>query len=147
MKIYLGSDHRGFNLKEQVKNWLISEGREVVDCGNTVHDPADDFPDFAFLTSDKVAGETGSRGVLFCGSGGGMTISANKVKGIRAAEATNVNNVIHNVTHNNINILVISADDTNFPDTRKFVEAFIDSEYAPEERFERRIAKMASREI
>jgi RpiB/LacA/LacB family sugar-phosphate isomerase len=146
MKIFLGSDHRGFALKEQVKNWLISSEHDAVDCGNTIHDPDDDFPDYAFLVSDKVISEIGSLGILVCGSGGGMTIAANKVKGIRAAEATNVNNVIHNRSHNNINILVLSADDTNFSNCRMMIESFLDTEYSPEARFERRIAKISSRE-
>ena len=146
MKIYIGADHRGFELKQQLKSWLKETGRVVIDCGNLILDPKDDFPDYAFAVADKVVSDPDSRGILLCGSAGGMTIAANKVKGIRATEGVNANDVIHNRTHNNINILVISPAIINIQNARLLVDAFLDTTYVPEERFVRRLSKIAARE-
>lgn len=160
MKIYLGADHRGFVLKEEIKPWLISKGHEVIDCGNSVYDKEDDFPDFAFVVADHVAAGTlksptfqgvysnfpAAFGIVLCGSGGGMEIAANKIRGIRASTAITVDEVRHNRKHNNLNILVISSDSTSPEDAKKMIEAFLTIPFEPEERFIRRLKKIEERE-
>jgi ribose 5-phosphate isomerase B len=147
MKIFLGADHRGFRLKEQIKNWLIEAGIEFEDLGASDYVPDDDYPDYAFTVCDKVLeNQTDFRGVLFCGSGGGMTLAANKVRGIRAAEGNSVDDVIHNRSHNNLNVLIIAADDTNFLSAKNMIQAFMATEFTPESRYQRRIDKITGRE-
>lgn len=146
MKVYIGADHRGFHLKEQLKPWLIKEGHEVVDCGNTTYDKGDDFPDFTFSVSDRVAKEPESRGIIICGSGGGVTIVANKVAGIRCTMGVHVAEVKHNRIHNDINILSIGADHTTEFIAKKLITAFLTTSFDPQERFVRRLEKIKERE-
>jgi ribose 5-phosphate isomerase B len=146
MTIYIGADHRGFNLKERLKVWIAEQGHEVVDCGNRVHDPNDDFPDFSFAVADKVSADAGSRGVVICGSGGGVTIAANKVKGIRCTTAVHVADVKHNRYADDINILALSADYTDFDEAKELMEAFLGIEFDPAERHVRRLNKIAERD-
>lgn len=146
MTIYIGADHRGFHLKDKLAQWLREEGHEVTDCGNTVYDPNDDFPDYSFAVSDSVVKDEGSRGVIICGSGGGVTIAANKVKGIRCTTAVHVADVKHNRQHDDINILALSADYTDFDEAKELVSAFILIEFEAQERHVRRLNKIAERD-
>lgn len=146
MNVYLGADHRGFKLKEELKPWLMSEGYEVVDCGNAVLDPGDDYPDFSFTVADKVAGNPGSLGIIVCGSGGGATFAANKVKGIRCVTGIAVEDVRHNRDHSNINVLSLAADFTDTEKAKELVKTFLTTPYTPEERFARRLKKIEERE-
>lgn len=146
MKIYIGADHRGFQLKETLKSWLVSEGYDVVDCGNTVYDKGDDYPDFTFAVSDRVEAEQASRGIVFCGSGGGVIIAANKVRGIRAVLGVTAKDVVHNRDHNDANVLSIAADFTDVEKAKELVKAFLATPYKAEERMERRLKKIEERE-
>jgi ribose 5-phosphate isomerase B len=85
MTIHLGTDHGGFELKEQIKSWLQSEGHEVVDHGAYKFDVNDDYPDFIIPAAQAVAADEASVGVIFGGSGQGEAMAANRVKGVRAA--------------------------------------------------------------
>src|SRR3989344_8742640 len=86
MTIYLCADHRGFALKEQVKQWLLGAGHDVLDLGAHALDPKDDYPDFGLAVGREVAKNPEEhRGILFCGSGIGIAIAANKAKGLRAS--------------------------------------------------------------
>lgn len=146
MTIYIGADHRGFHLKDKLSQWLREEGHEVVDCGNTVYDPNDDFPDYSFAVADSVVKDEGSRGIIICGSGGGVTIAANKVKGVRCTTAVHVADVKHNRQHDDINVLALSADYTDFDETRELVSAFLLIEFEAAERHVRRLNKIAARD-
>jgi len=147
MEIILGADHRGFLLKDNVKEWLISEGNSVIDLSGNTHDPQDDFPDIAFGVSDKVAATPGAFGILFCGSGGGVAIAANKVHGIRAAVGVQPEDVIHNRDHNNINVLAIASDFTSFDEAKALIDVFLKTPFdASVPRFARRLAKISARE-
>jgi ribose 5-phosphate isomerase B len=147
MTLFIGSDHRGFPLKEQIKSWLIEQGHSLVDVSSPIIDPQDDYPDIAFLVSDRVAVSPESVGILLCGSGGGVAIAANKVKGIRAAVAMGREDVIHNRDHNNINVLALASDFTSFDDAKMFIEAFLDTPFDTSVlRFQRRLAKISARE-
>lgn len=146
MKIYIGADHRGFTMKEKLKPWLKDEGYEVVDCGGSQYDKNDDFPDITFLVADSIAADSGSRGIVICGSGGGATFAANKVCGIRCITANNVEDVKHNRDHNDANVLAVGSDHTLESDIRRMIEAFLVTPFGKEERFLRRLKKVADRE-
>jgi len=146
MKIYIGADHRGFNLKEVIKKWLYTEGHEVVDCGNEVYDPKDDFPDYTFPVADNVASDKNARGVVICGSGGGVAIASNKVKGIRCAQALDVDDCVHNRKHDDINILAIGSDFTKEHEAKAMITAFIKTDFLNEPKYIRRLQKISGRE-
>lgn len=146
MKVYIGADHRGFTLKEQIKTWLLGEHYDVTDCGNTAYDKNDDYPDFTFAVADRVAGEEESRGIVVCGSGGGVIIAANKVAGIRGVLGISTEDVIHNRDHNNANVLSLAADFVSTEKAKELVKAFLTTPYKAEERMERRLRKIEERE-
>jgi ribose 5-phosphate isomerase B len=145
MIIYIGADHRGF-LKE-IGCLVAEQGHEVVDCGNSVYDPDDDFPDFSFSVADRVVQDSGSRGVVICGSGGGVSIAANKVNGIRCTTAVHVSDVKHNRQADDINVLALSADYTDFDEAKELMRAFTLVEFDAQDKHNRRLNKIAQREI
>lgn len=146
MKVFIGADHRGFERKEALKPWLTQKGYDVVDCGNTTYDPLDDFPDFSFKVADLVAANSESLGILICGSGGGVTIAANKVKGVRCVTASHVEDVRHNRAHDDANVVAIAANFTTEEETKALAEAFLTTSFSGEEKYKRRISKIAARE-
>ncbi len=146
MKLYIGADHRGFGLKEALKPWLATQGHDVVDCGNTSYDPEDDFPDFAFAVSDAVVNEPESRGIVICGSAGGVTMAANKVNGIRCSVGVTTDDVRHNRAHDDMNVLAVASDFTSEAQAREMILVFINTPFDGAERFVRRIQKIHSRE-
>lgn len=142
MKIYIGADHRGFETKEGLKRWLVAEGFEVVDLGNQKYDPEDDFPDFALKVSERVAIDDGV-GVLLCGSGG-MALAANKVKGVRAAEVFDVERAIHAKSHDDVNVLALPTDAIDLEEAKNMVKAWLDAPLKKEEKYLRRLKKVAA---
>lgn len=146
MKIFIGADHRGFSLKESIKQFLVSLAHDVVDCGNDRLDIDDDFPDFGFAVADCVAKETGSRGIVVCGSGAGVVIAANKVAGIRAALAYSPEEITRNRQHDDINVLALAADWTDEAKAKEIVTAFLATEFLGEEKYVRRLKKIEERE-
>lgn len=142
MRIFLGADHRGFELKKTLSKWLTEEGYQVTDCGNADYNPEDDFPDYAFAVAQQVAQNPGSLGIVMCGSGGGVTIAANKVKGIRASTGVNPEEVRHGREHNDANMLALSADYTTLQEAMDMVKVFLSAQFEPAERFVRRINKI-----
>lgn len=111
MKIYLGSDHQGFHLKEQLFGYLSKHNYDVEDVGDKVLDPNDDFPQFAFMTVTQVIGSTDKdpRGILICGGGQGMAIAANRVTGIRAAVIWDAHEAKMTRADNDSNVLCLPA--------------------------------------
>ena len=107
MKIAIGSDHRGWSLKERIKKLLAGEGHEILDFGTDSDDPAD-YPDYAIPVAEKTAAGEVDRGILICGSGIGVSIAANKVKGARAAQVRTVNDAEMTRRHNDSNVLALS---------------------------------------
>jgi ribose 5-phosphate isomerase B len=146
MKVFIGADHRGFALKEAVRTWLTQTGHEVVDCGNTRYDPEDDFPDFSLAVADLVVRAPSSLGIVICGSGGGVTMAANKVRGIRCAQAVNVDDVVHNRKHDDMNVLAVGSDFTTETEAKSMIEAFLTTQFSGEPRFVRRLSKITARE-
>lgn len=147
MKIYIAADHGGFLMKQSVHEWLIQEGHQVEDCGNTILDPNDDYPDFAFAAAQKVADSLGEAvGILFCRSGGGMVIVANKIKGIRAVDVFDMTSAIHARTNNNANVISIGADWMDIREAKLIIKNFLETDFHAEERHLRRLEKIAQRE-
>jgi ribose 5-phosphate isomerase B len=142
MKIYLATDHAGFELKEKLKNSLEEEGFDVEDCGAFKFDKDDDYPDFIKIAAEKVAKDTDSFGVVFGKSGQGEQIAANKVKGIRAALGFNEENVKLSREHNNANVLSLGFDFVPFEKAKDLIRLFVNTPFTNEERHVRRINKI-----
>jgi ribose 5-phosphate isomerase B len=146
MKIYLGSDHGGFNLKNQVKDYLhkkfADKGQDtVLDLGVFSNDSSD-YPDMAREVSEKILENEGALGILFCGSGVGMCITANRRKGIRAVLAFDEEIAKMSRQHNNANVLCLGERYIKTEQAFKVVDAFLDNEFSAEERHVRRINKI-----
>ena len=143
MSIYLGSDHAGFAYKERLKVFLTKKGFEVVDLGNKELDPHDDYPKYAKKVAQAVVKEgDDGRGILICGSGSGMCMAANKIKGIRAAAAMTVKVARHSRTDNGANILCLGQSYLTLRLARKIVLAWLDTPTAHEPRHLRRIGQV-----
>ncbi len=143
MQIYLGSDHGGFQLKEEFKGYLSTHHGDlnVEDCGAFVQETNDDYPVFAFRVGEKVR-STQDLGILFCRSGSGMVVAANKVKGIRAVEIYNEKIAAHAKSHNHANLIAFSGDYLNLSEMIKLFEIFLTTAEDEDERHYRRIAQI-----
>lgn len=124
MKIAIGSDHAGYVLKEQLRDKLRAEGHEVTDFGTTSTESTD-YPDYAAAVGHAVRDSAFEKGILVCSSGVGMSIAANKIKGIRAALGTNPEEVSFVRRHNDANVLAIGANYTAPPLAEELVEVFL----------------------
>lgn len=142
MKIVLGADHGGFELKEQIKKWLVAEKREVGDVGATGLDPEDDFVDYAALVAEEVASSADTFGILFCRNGFGMMIAANRFQGVRCGEAFDVEAVRRGRTDDDINCLSIPSDYIKEGEVKKMIEVFLLTPFSGEERYVRRLEKL-----
>ncbi len=140
MKIALGADHRGYQIKERVKGLLGSLGYEVLDCG-TDSQASCDYPDVAYPVCRAVTNSDAESGILFCGTGIGMSITANKVRGIRAALCHDEFSAEMARRHNNANILCLPADLIGEELTRRIVEAWLKARFEGG-RHERRLRKI-----
>jgi ribose 5-phosphate isomerase B len=142
MKIYLGADHNGFELKEKLEAWLKELGYTVIDQGNQKRDPEDDFPQFAARVATAMLGssEPDPKGILICGSGQGMCIAANRFKGIRASLAWNENEAKLSRNDGDSNILCLAASDLkSVDDAKNIVKTWLDTPFAGAARYVRRI--------
>ncbi|MFI5488282.1 MULTISPECIES: ribose-5-phosphate isomerase [Micromonospora] len=146
MRVYLGSDHAGFELKVHLANHLATQGYDVVDVGPHAFDPDDDYPAFCLHTGDRVVADAGSLGVVIGGSGNGEQIAANKVAGVRAALAWNIETAQLAREHNDANIVAVGARQHTLADATAIVEAFLATPFSGNERHARRIAQMAEYE-
>jgi len=146
MTIFIGADHRGFNLKNQLKDWLLTTGHLVEDLGALEHIIRDDYPDYATPVAKKVSETQGSRGILICGSGAGMDITANKINGIRSVLGFNVEQVRAARNDDNVNILSLASDFTLPDDAKILIETFLNSPYDPTDNHARRIEKLKNLE-
>jgi ribose 5-phosphate isomerase B len=146
MRVYLGSDHAGFELKQHLVNHLAKEGYEVVDIGAHVYDAADDYPTFCLHTGAKVVGDPGSLGVVIGGSGNGEQIAANKVAGVRAALAWNLETAQLSRQHNDANVVGIGARQHTLDEAAAIVEAFLSTPFSGDPRHVRRIEQVEAYE-
>jgi ribose 5-phosphate isomerase B len=144
MKIALGADHKGFQYKEKVKKFLQGKGYEVIDFG-TFSEESVDYPDFGFKVAKAVANKEAERGILFCWSGIGMCISANKIKGIRAALCLNEEMAKLSREHNDSNVLSLSAKFIPEEKLLKIVEVWLNTSFEGG-RHQRRLDKISLEE-
>lgn len=144
MKISIGADHAGYQLKEHLREKLAAEGHEVVDRGTTSSESTD-YPDYALAVGRDVASGQADRGILVCFTGIGMAIAANKVDGVRAAPAYNLDEVGLTRRHNDTNVLTIGAKYTPEKDAEQFVETFLNEPFEGG-RHERRVNKITAAE-
>ena len=144
MKVILGADHGGFQLKNELKSYITQLGFEVEDLG-TNDDESVDYPDYAAAVAKKVAAGKGI-GILFCRSAAGMVMAANKIHGIRAAAAVDVRSAEHSKEHNNANVLALSGDWLTVEDAKDIVKAWLETSFSSVERHQRRIDKMMALE-
>ncbi len=144
MIIYLGADHRGFVLKERLKIILKGEGYDVVDKGAAALVPDDDYPDYAAPVAREVAAAgAAARGIVICGSGFGVDIVANKFNGVRAGLATTPDQAYQGRHDDDINVLALAATFTDEETAVKTVKVFLTTPFAKEERYARRLQKIA----
>ncbi len=144
MKIGLGADHKGYPYKEKVKNFLLETDHQVLDFG-TFSEESVDYPDFAIKVADAVSKEEAERGILFCWSGIGMSISANKVKGVRAALCLNEEMAMLSRQHNDSNVLSLSAKFIREEELLKIVQTWLNTSFEGG-RHQRRLDKISLQE-
>ncbi len=146
MKIFIGADHRGFELKEFLKEKLKENNYDVEDCGNLVFDPNDDYPDFAFKVGDKVSQNLESLGILICGSGAGVCFAVNKIKGIRASVIYEEEMAKKAREDDDLNVLCLASDFINKEKAWMIVKNFLETKFKKEEKYLRRIKKVSDYE-
>jgi ribose 5-phosphate isomerase B len=139
--VYIGSDHGGYEMKEELKKWLQENGYEVEDLGAHSMDPQDDYPDFIIPVAQKVSSNPDSLGLILGRSGNGEAIAANKVKGVRAALCLNEEMARKAKEHNNANILSLGGDYISMDEAKAILKAFLDTPFSGDERHARRIKK------
>jgi ribose 5-phosphate isomerase B len=146
MRVHLGSDHAGLELKEHLLNWLADRGDEVVDHGPFVYDALDDYPVFCLRAAAAVADEEGSLGVVIGGSGNGEQIAANKVRGVRAALVWSEETAVLARQHNDANVISVGGRMHTLEDMTRFIEIFLTTPFTGEARHVRRIAMVSDYE-
>ena len=146
MKIHLGCDHAGFELKEKVATHLKNKGHEVIDHGAKKFNAADDYPVFCFLAAQAAAKDPSSLAIVIGGSGNGEQISANKIKGVRAALAWSTETAKLAREHNNANVMGIGGRMHSESESLAIIDAFIDTVFSNEERHVRRINQISGYE-
>jgi ribose 5-phosphate isomerase B len=146
MRVYLGSDHAGFELKARLVEHLASIGHEPVDCGALTLDPQDDYPPPCIVAAARTVADPGSLGVVIGGSGNGEQIAANKVSGVRAALVWSDDTATLARQHNDANIISIGARNHPEADALRFVELFVNTPFSEDPRHVRRIAMLTEYE-
>ncbi len=142
MRIALGSDHAGFEMKRDLTDFIQSLGYETVDVGAHEFQPADDYPDFAAAVGEAVRGGQAERGVLICGSGVGASVAANKVRGVRAGLCHDCYSAHQGVEHDEMNVLVMGARIIGPELARDIVKQFLHADFSGAERHLRRLEKV-----
>src|SRR5213079_3012984 len=145
MRLVIGSDHAGFQLKEATGDLLRSLGHEVLDVGAFNENPSD-YPDFEEAVGRAILDGKAERGVLICGSGVGASVAANKVMGIRAGMCHDTYSAHQGVEHDNINVLVLGSRVVGVKLTEDLVKAFLGAKFSQEERHVRRLGKVRALE-
>lgn len=143
MRVYLGSDHAGLELKRQLVCWLGEQGYEPRDCGAHEYDPDDDYPPYVLRAARHVAAEPGSCGIVLGGSGNGEAVAANKVTGVRAVLAWNDETARLGRAHNDANVVAVGTRMHETDEAIALVETFLTTAYSREPRHDRRLAMVA----
>jgi ribose 5-phosphate isomerase B len=142
MKIALGADHAGFELKEKIKQYLLEKGITIDDRG-TYSPQSVDYPDFAFRVAEEVAAGKADSGILVCGSGIGMSIAANKVHGVRAAHVTSEMEAQLSREHNDANVLAVGGRVLDEATARRIVDRWLSTDFA-RGRHQQRVEKITA---
>ena len=143
MRIHIGSDHAGLELKAELVKHLSSKGHDVTDHGPHEYDALDDYPDFCIPAAQAVAKDPSSLGIVLGGSGNGEQIAANKVKGIRAALAWSIETAKLAKEHNNANVVAVGGRMHEISLVKEIIDAFIGEPFSNDERHVRRIKKIS----
>jgi len=146
MKIGIGADHGGFEMKQKLIELLMTHGNDVVDFGNKVYDANDDYPDFAIPLACAIVNGEIKRGILICGSGVGIAVAANKVKGVRAALCHDDYSARQGVEDDDMNVICFGGKTTGLAVAWNCVENFLLAKFSGAERHRRRLAKVAQLE-
>jgi ribose 5-phosphate isomerase B len=144
MRIHIGSDHAGLELKSQLIEHLVGNGHDVTDHGPYEYDAVDDYPDFCIPAAEAVAKDLASLGIVLGGSGNGEQMAANKVSGIRAALAWSVETAKLAKDHNNANVVAVGGRMHELPLVKEIIDAFIAHPFSADERHIRRIDKITA---
>ena len=141
-KVAIASDHAGYNLKTYILNNLVED--VIVNDFGTNSTESCDFPDYASKVCEYILKNQDYKGILICGSGVGMSIAANKFAGIRAANVSNKDTAIQSVEHNNVNVLTLGSNNVENEHAMDIISAFLSATFSKEERYSRRINKLAN---
>ena len=148
MRVHLGSDHAGLDLKDHLVTWLVDQGHEIVDHGPFVYDAHDDYPCFCLRAAEGVAADRAegldSLGVVIGGSGNGEQIAANKVEGIRCALVWSEETAVLAREHNDANVVSVGGRMHSLDDMTRFVEVFLSTPFSGDERHVRRIGQLTT---
>ncbi len=144
MRIHIGSDHAGLELKAELIKHLSGNGHDVTDHGPHEYDALDDYPDFCIPAAEAVAKDPSSLGIVLGGSGNGEQIAANKVKGIRAALAWSIETARLAKEHNNANVIAVGGRMHEISFVKQIIDAFINEPFSNDERHVRRINKISN---
>ncbi len=144
MRIHIGSDHAGLELKAELIKHLSGNGHDVTDHGPHEYDALDDYPDFCIPAAEAVAKDPSSLGIVLGGSGNGEQIAANKVKGIRAALAWSIETAKLAKEHNNANVIAVGGRMHEISFVKQIIDAFINEPFSNDERHVRRINKISN---
>lgn len=142
MKVFLGADHRGYEMKEKIAQWLFEMDHAFQDLGAQSLEPSDDYTKYAEQVASLVAKNEGSRGVLLCGSGVGVEVVANKFDGVRAGIGESVLQVEAGRRDDDMNILVIASDFTSEKEAKAMLIAFLETKFSGKARYERRLEEI-----
>lgn len=145
MRIVVGADHRGYELKDEIAAALKQAGHETLDVGTHSADSVD-YPDYARAIGGVLTDGLAERGVLVCGSGGGASIAAKKIRGVRAALCHDTYSARQGVEHDDMNVLCLGARVIDSELALELVRAFLDARLSGEERYRRRLEKVAEME-
>ena len=141
--VFIGADHRGFQLKEELKKLLAELGVNFEDIGNTKFDPQDDYPDFAKKVADAVSkNPERDKGILICGSGIGVDIVANKFPSVRCAVVTTIEMAQLARLHDNTNVISLPSDHLTENEAKQVLKVWLETPFSREERHVRRLAKI-----
>jgi ribose 5-phosphate isomerase B len=143
MRVYVGSDHAGYELKDHLLVWLEQEGHEPVDCGPAQYDPDDDYPPYVLRAAERAAADRDSLGIVLGGSGNGEAIAANKVRGVRAAVVWSEELARLAREHNDANVISIGARMHTAEEATGFVAVFLGTGFSGEDRHVRRVAMLS----
>ncbi|PIN89421.1 ribose 5-phosphate isomerase B [Candidatus Pacearchaeota archaeon CG10_big_fil_rev_8_21_14_0_10_34_76] len=146
MKIYLGADHAGFDTKEKIRKFLEKREISYEDFSNINKKEEDDYPDYAFKVAEKVVKNKGSRGILICGTGTGMVIAANKVRGVRAACAYDNYSAKMAKKDNDVNVLCLRGRKFSSSKAVRIIDLWLKEEFSGKPRHKRRIDKISKYE-